>query len=73
MTKRSLLTLLVTFLAALSLSSQSQAADFDRIGSFDFPTSGSAAAQEHFLLGVGYLHSFGMTQAQAEFRKAQEL
>ncbi len=73
MTKRTLLTLLATFVAALSLNSQSQAADFDRIGTFDFPTSGSAAAQEHFLLGVGYLHSFGMTQAQAEFRKAQEL
>ena len=28
---------------------------------------------EHFIRGVGYLHSFGMTQAQREFRRAQEL
>jgi Tfp pilus assembly protein PilF len=49
------------------------AAEFDQIGTFDFPTSGSPAAQEHFLKGVGYLHSFGMTQAQGEFRKAQEI
>ncbi len=49
------------------------AAEFDQIGTFDFPTSGSNAAQQHFLKGVGYLHSFGMTQAQEEFRKAQEI
>jgi Tfp pilus assembly protein PilF len=49
------------------------AADFDQIGNFEFPTSGSAEAQVHFELGVGYLHSFGLTQAQAEFRQAQEL
>ena len=49
------------------------AAEFNRIGTYDFPTSGAGEAQEHFLLGVGYLHSFGNTQAQAEFRRAQEL
>lgn len=46
---------------------------FTNIGTFDFPTSGSPDAQEHFLLGVGYLHSFGWQQARDEFRKAQEL
>ena len=51
----------------------SHAAELDRIGTFDFPTSGSAAAQEHFIRGVGYLHSFGMVQAQNEFRSAQEI
>ncbi len=49
------------------------AAELDRIGTFDFPTSGSPAAQQHFIRGVGYLHSFGMAQAQAEFRSAQEI
>lgn len=49
------------------------AAEFERIGSFDFPTSASGQVQEHFLLGVGYLHSFGFVQAQHEFRRAQEL
>ena len=56
-----------------SLFNTSFGADFEQIGNFDFPTSGSAAAQEHFLLGVGYLHSFGRTQTRAEFQKAQEL
>lgn len=71
MNKRTFLPLLIAYIATLSLSSQ--AAEFDQIGTFDFPTSGAPEAQKHFLLGVGYLHSFGMTQAQAEFRKAQEL
>jgi Tfp pilus assembly protein PilF len=56
-----------------SVFNSSLATEFDQIGNFDFPTSGSPAAQQHFLLGVGYLHSFGLTQAQAEFRKAQEI
>ncbi len=54
-------------------SNSLQAAEFEQIGSFDFPTSGSGQAQQHFLLGVGYLHSFGFVQAQREFRRAQEL
>ena len=58
---------------AVFLSNFISAAEFDRIGSFDFPTSASDAAQEHFLLGVGYLHSFGWKQAREEFRKAQDI
>jgi len=76
MLKRSPLKLVIALLFSLNstlLINNSQAAEFEQIGTFDFPTSGSAAAQEHFLLGVGYLHSFGLTQAQAEFLKAQEL
>ena len=57
----------------LTLSCALNAADLTRIGSFDFPSSGSARAHEHFTLGVGYLHSFGFTQARREFRRAQEL
>ncbi|MDT8428905.1 MAG: hypothetical protein RQ757_09080 [Pseudomonadales bacterium] len=49
------------------------AAELKDIGSFNFPTSASPAAQEQFLLGVGYLHSFGWTQAQQAFLKAQEI
>lgn len=49
------------------------AAELENIGTFSFPTSGSSAAQEHFLLGVGYLHSFGWVQAQNEFKLAQQL
>ncbi|MEX2131102.1 MAG: hypothetical protein WD772_06410 [Pseudohongiellaceae bacterium] len=51
-----------------------QGAEIERVGTYDFPTSTTnAEAQEQFLLGVGYLHSFGTTQAQAAFRRAQEL
>jgi len=57
----------------LSCSWAAQAADLENIGTFDFPTSGSAEAQKHFLLGVGYLHSFGWKQARTEFQKAQEV
>jgi len=56
-----------------TLLNTATAAELDQVGTFDFPTSGSPAAQEHFELGVGYLHSFGLTQAQNEFRAAQEL
>lgn len=46
---------------------------FDNVGSLDFPTSGGAEAQKHFLRGVAILHSFGWKQAIVEFQKAQEL
>ena len=52
---------------------QAQTTDFSRIGTYEFPTSTTdAAAQEAFLAGVGFLHSFGMTQAQEAFRAAQQ-
>lgn len=60
-------------LFAIPLATLSHAAELDRIGTFDFPTSGSPAAQAHFIRGVGFLHSFGMAQAQDEFRSAQEI
>jgi len=43
------------------------------VGFLDFPTSGSAAAQKHFLRGVAILHSFGYKQAIEQFQKAQEI
>ena len=48
-------------------------AQFASVGSLDFPTSGSPAAQEHFLRGVAILHSFGWKQAIAEFQAAQQI
>lgn len=47
-------------------------AQLDKVGSLSFPTSGSPAAQRHFLRGVAILHSFGWKQAIAEFKLAQE-
>ena len=66
-------TLLLLLLQSLSLYTASHAAELENIGNFDFPTSASPAAQQHFALGVGYLHSFGFIQAQQEFRLAQEI
>lgn len=45
----------------------------DDLGQIDFPTSGSPAAQVHFLRGVLWLHSFEYPDALAEFQKAREL
>jgi len=43
------------------------------LGSIDFPTSGSPAAQQHFLKGALLLHSFEYPDAADEFREAQRL
>ena len=63
--------LLAVILLALSIAPAS--AQFDNVGTISFPTSGSAAAQPHFLRAVAILHSFGWKQAIAEFREAQKL
>jgi hypothetical protein len=47
-------------------------AQLENVGTLSFPTSGSPAAQQHFLRGVAILHSFGWKQAIAEFKQAQE-
>lgn len=59
-------------LIGLSLMNSALGAELESIGSFDFPTSGNTTAQTHFERGVGYLHSFGFSQAQREFKLAQE-
>jgi tetratricopeptide (TPR) repeat protein len=41
------------------------------LGRTEFPTSGSPAAQEHFLRGALLLHSFEYPDAAEEFRKAE--
>jgi hypothetical protein len=58
---------------ALALLSAPASAQLENVGSLSFPTSGSAAAQQHFLRGVAILHSFGWKQAIAEFKQAQKL
>ena len=45
-------------------------AQAEQLGELHFPTSGSAAAQEHFLRGVKYLHNFGFEDAAAAFQAA---
>lgn len=43
------------------------------LGQVDFPTSGSKAAQEHFLRGVAALHSFWYEEALEEFQAATKV
>jgi tetratricopeptide (TPR) repeat protein len=61
-------------LAALlgSLAAGAAAARADDLGRIDFPTSGSAEAQSHFLRGALLLHSFEFDDAAEEFRAAQK-
>ena len=63
----------VAVVAALLLPAAA-AAQFDSVGSLDFPTSArSPEAQQHFLRGVAILHSFGWKQAIEQFQAAQEI
>ena len=67
---------IVPLLAALSLTttiSLQSNAQFQDVGSLDFPTSATGEAQEHFLRGVAILHSFGWKQAIEQFQAAQTL
>ena len=60
--------------ACILLRGAAPAAQFDSVGSLDFPTSArSAEAQQHFLRGVAILHSFGWKQALEQFRAAQAI
>lgn len=49
------------------------AAQAEQLGELHFPTSGSAAAQEHFLRGVKYLHNFGFEDAAEAFQAAAKI
>ena len=57
-------------LVAAALPVQAQ---FQNVGSIDFPTSASGEVQQHFLRGVAILHSFGWKQAIEQFQAAQAL
>jgi hypothetical protein len=57
-------------LAAYTTAQQPAPASLDKLGMVDFPTSGSAEAQAHFLRGVAALHSFWYDVALEEFRQS---
>ena len=48
----------------------SEPSSLGKLGSIDFPTSGSAEAQPHFLRGVAALHSFWYEEAIDAFRRS---
>ena len=62
----------VLWTALLMIASGSSGAGEVNLGQIDFPTSGSPAAQETFLQGVLWLHSFEYEDARQEFRAAQK-
>lgn len=64
-----------TFLSCLLIVFASSHAVAQRtdLGSIEFETSGSSAAQPHFIEGVKALHSFQWTEAAISFRKAKEI
>ena len=60
-------------LALLFVVAATAAASAQELGSIEFATSGSPAAQERFLKGALLLHSFEYPDAAEEFREAQRL
>ncbi|HYO16776.1 MAG TPA: hypothetical protein VE685_26560 [Thermoanaerobaculia bacterium] len=65
-----LLPILTALAAVFAATSAHGASD---LGKVDFPTSGSPAAQEHFLRGVAALHNFWYDEAADAFREAQKV
>ena len=64
---------LIALLVAFPLTAQTQPSK-PRLGSIAFPTSAAASsAQDAFLEGVLYLHSFEYASAERAFRRAQQL
>lgn len=59
----------LTLLLAVCLAGTVQAQE---LGSIDFPTSGSPAAQPHFIKGVLLMHSFEYEDAREAFIEAQK-
>ncbi|HEV2881749.1 MAG TPA: hypothetical protein VGX24_10770 [Pyrinomonadaceae bacterium] len=65
---RMLISLCVSMCLAAAAFAQTPQAG--ALGKIDFPTSGSPAAQEHFLRGVAALHSFWYEEALEAFQAA---
>ena len=59
--------------AAVLSGPENAQAQFESVGSIEFPTSATGEAQQHFLRGVSILHSFGWKQAREQFHAAQAL
>ena len=61
---------IVLVVSALTLCASAQQS---QLGKVDFPTSGAASAQSHFVRGVAALHSFWFEEALDEFRESTKL
>src|SRR5215210_4430651 len=65
--------MLLCLCCSLAVAASAQEPQSSMLGQVDFPTSGSKAAQEHFLRGVAALHSFWYEEALEEFREATKV
>lgn len=64
----------LTLLILVALSCRSPPTTQEpQLGSLDFPTSASAAAQDHFIKGMLLLHSFEFDDAREAFVEAQKV
>ena len=63
----------IAMLASYTTAQQPEPAKLGQLGTVDFPTSGSAKAQAHFLRGVAALHSFWYEVALEEFRESTKI
>src|SRR5262245_47918080 len=66
--RRALVFVTVLALAVLSVNAQES-----QLGRVEFPTSGSAKAQQHFLRGLAALHSFWYEEAIEAFRESTKV
>lgn len=57
----------VAFACLVGAGTRPAVAQFENVGSIDFPTSETGQAQQHVLRGVAILHSFGWNQAIERF------
>ena len=60
----------VVFLALAPVYTHAESPPSTKLGTIDFPTSGSGAAERHFLRGVAALHSFWYEEALKAFRQS---
>ncbi|HWQ34622.1 MAG TPA: hypothetical protein VNQ79_17355 [Blastocatellia bacterium] len=67
--RRVSIALFFVLIAALTASAQT-AQNTSQLGRIEFPTSGSAEAQQHFLRGVAAMHSFWYEEVLEAFRAA---
>lgn len=68
--RRCLHTPALAAIALLLSAAPGAVAQGTKLGSIEFPTSGTGQAQEHFLRGVAAMHSFWYEEALEEFRAA---
>jgi hypothetical protein len=65
--------MLLCLCSCLAVAASAQHSQSGTLGQVDFPTSGSKAAQAHFLRGVAALHSFWYEEALEAFREATKV